>query len=124
MNQKPITIESAYFPPSVNSLFANVAGKGRVRTKRYREWAAASGWDFLGKGSITGPFTVSIILSRKKRRSNADLDNYAKGIVDLLVSHKIVEDDRLMEKLSMEYGDCDGFYVEVTPYPITESERK
>lgn len=115
-----ITIQSEYFPPSVNSLFANVAGRGRVRTKRYREWAAASGWDCAGKGSITGPFTISIILSRYKRRKNADLDNLAKAILDLIVEHKIVEDDRLLEKLSLEWGECQGFYAEITPYQMNE----
>jgi Holliday junction resolvase RusA-like endonuclease len=112
-----IKIESTYFPPSTNSLFANVAGRGRVRTKRYREWAAAAGWDLQGKGSIPGPFVIDIILSRKKRRSNADLDNHGtKAILDLLVSHKIIEDDSLAEKISIEWGDCEGFYLELRPY--------
>ena len=118
-----ITIQSEHFPPSVNSLFANVSGRGRVRTKRYREWAAASGWDCQGKGSITGPFTAAIILSRKHRRSNADLDNRVKPLLDLLQAHKVIEDDKYLEKLTVEWGDCKGFYIEITPYPITESER-
>ncbi len=112
-----ITIESTAFPPSVNSLFRNVAGKGRVRTKRYKEWSSAAGWDCLRKGSITGPFTISIILSRKKRRKNADLDNHGtKAILDLLVAHKIIEDDKYAERISIEWGDCEGWYAEVRPY--------
>ena len=31
-------------PPSVNALFANVAGEGRVRSARYKQWATAAGW--------------------------------------------------------------------------------
>lgn len=103
----------------MNTLFANVAGRGRVRTKRYKEWAAASGWDCLRKGSITGPFTIAIILSRKKRRKNADLDNHGtKAILDLLVSHRIIEDDSLAERISIEWGDCTGWFAEISPYTL------
>jgi len=115
---KVITIESEHFPPSTNSLFANVAGRGRVRSKRYREWASAAGWDYNGKGSITGPFEVAIILSRKKARANSDLDNYAKAVIDMLVTHKIVEDDHLLQRLTLEYGDCKGFFCEVRSFFI------
>lgn len=112
-----ITIQSIHFPPSVNSLFANVAGRGRVRTKRYKEWAAAAGWDLNGKGQIPGPFIIDIILSRKKRRKNADLDNHGtKAILDLLVTHGVIEDDSLAERITIEWGDCTGFYVELRPY--------
>ena len=111
-----ITITSEHFPISVNALFANVAGRGRVRTKRYNEWAQAAGWDCLGKGSITGPFQASIIISRKRARANADLDNFPKGIIDLMVKHGIVEDDHLLQRLTIEYGDCTGFCIELRPY--------
>ncbi len=112
-----VTIQSEHFPPSVNVLFRNVPGKGRVRTKRYKDWAAASGWDCNGKGSISGAFTISIILSRKKRRKNADLDNHGtKAILDLLVTHKVIEDDCLAEKISIEWGDCEGWYAELRPW--------
>lgn len=109
-----ITVQSVHFPISTNALFANIPGRGRVRSKRYKEWAAAAGWDANGKGSISGPFALNIILSRSKRRSNADLDNLSKGIIDLLVAHKIVDDDKYLERMTLAWGDCDGFHVEVS----------
>lgn len=111
-----ITIQSEHMPPSTNGLFANVAGKGRVRSKRYREWANAAGWDMNGKGTIPGPYSLSLILSRKKRRKGQDLSNLVKAIEDLMVTHKIVEDDSLAERITLEWGDCDGFYAEVRPF--------
>lgn len=114
-----ITIESQHFPPSTNSLFANMAGKGRVRTKRYKEWANAAGWDCKRKGTIAGPFNIAIILSRKHRRKNADLDNHGtKAILDLLVAHKVIDDDSLAERITVEWGDCDGWFCEVRPHFI------
>lgn len=119
-----VTIESDFFPPSVNSLFRNVAGKGRVRTKRYREWASASGWACNGRGAVSGPFTIAIILSRHKRRKNADLDNHGtKAILDLLVSHKVIDDDSLAERITVEWGDCQGWYAEVRSFHNPEKEE-
>ena len=43
-NQSAIILTGLALPPSVNQLFANVAGKGRVRTGRYRAWAQVAGW--------------------------------------------------------------------------------
>lgn len=112
-----VTITSEHYPPSTNSLFGNVAGRGRIRTKRYREWASAAGWDCNGRGSITGPFAISIILSRKKRRKNSDLDNHGtKAILDLLVAHKVIDDDSLAEHITLEWGDCDGWCAEIRPW--------
>lgn len=115
-----ITVESEHFPVSVNALFANVAGRGRVKTKRYKDWQQAAGWDANGKGTIKGPFELRLILSRKKRRKGQDLSNLVKCVEDLLVTHGIVEDDSLNERLVLAWGDCKGFHAEVSPYkPVT-----
>ena len=111
-----ITIQSDHFPPSVNNLFATIAGGRRIRSKRYNEWANAAGWDCNGKGTIPGPFEIAIIVSRAHRKATADLDNRIKAILDLLVAHKVIEDDKHCERLSIEWGNCAGFYVEVRPY--------
>lgn len=112
-----IVVQSDHFPISTNALFANVAGRGRVRTKRYKEWAQAAGWDCNGKGSISGPFELRLVLSRRKRRKGQDLSNLIKCVEDLLVAHGIVEDDSLNEKITLAWGDCTGFYAEVCPFP-------
>lgn len=112
-----IVVQSDHFPISTNALFANVAGRGRVRTKRYKDWAAAAGWDCNGKGSISGPFELRLVLSRRKRRKGQDLSNLVKCVEDLLVAHGIVEDDSLNEKITLAWGDCTGFYAEVTSSP-------
>ena len=110
-----ITITSPHVPPSVNSMFRNVAGKGRVRTQRYRDWAAAAGWDCNGKGKIEGEFDFRLIVSRAKSRKNSDLDNRIKPVMDLLQTHGIIENDSLCQSIQVAYGDCEGFCVEVSP---------
>lgn len=118
-----ITVTSDHMPPSVNNLFATVAGGKRIRSKRYNEWANAAGWDCNGKGSIPGPFELHLILSRKHRRKGQDLDNLIKAPMDLFVAHGLVEGDHLCERVSAEYGDCTGFYAEIRPYSCRYDQK-
>ena len=111
-----ITVTSDHMPPSTNNLFSTVASGRRIRSKRYNEWASAAGWDANGKGSIHGPFVVRLILSRKKRRKGQDLDNLVKAPMDLLVTHGIVESDSLCEQITVAWGDCSGFSIEITAW--------
>lgn len=82
-------------PPSANSLFANVPGRGRVRTERYRTWANAAAWAMKLDGTkarswktITGPVALTIICGAR-----GDLDNKIKALADLLVSAAVLKDD-------------------------------
>jgi Holliday junction resolvase RusA-like endonuclease len=84
-------------PPTTNSLFANVKGVGRVRTKKYRSWCEMAGADLFTQkvsGTAPVPCCVSIIVvGGKGFNENRDLDNCAKGVLDLLVSQGILEGD-------------------------------
>lgn len=103
-------------PPSTNQLYANVAGKGRVKSERYIQWQNAAGWDFQ-RGHISGPFTAEIIICSSRRNKRRDLDNFAKPILDLLVKHGVVDDDSLCQELHMAWGEAaSGMRVTVKPY--------
>lgn len=80
--------------PSTNGLYANVAGKGRVKSQRYRVWANAAGWAMKLDGdkprtwnTITGPVSVEIISGGRK-----DVDNN-KAVLDLLTDMAVIGDD-------------------------------
>lgn len=85
---------SVPMPPSLNNVFLNVPGKGRVRSKAYRSWAEEAGWMVKAKrnGLLTGEMNVLIDICPPNRRS-FDLDNRMKPLLDLLVSCGIIEDD-------------------------------
>lgn len=100
-----IIIESEHMPPSTNNLFANIPGKGRVKSERYHGWLMAAGWDCRRKPKIIGPFRISLVFSRGKRRKGSDLDNKIKPILDLLVKHMIIEDDSLCESITAEWKE-------------------
>lgn len=90
-------------PPSSNSLFAN-AKKGRVRTKNYNAWRTEAGWMLKQQKPkpIQGPVSIAYEVEDAGR---GDLDNYAKAVLDVLVSHGMIEGDgrAVVRKISMEW---------------------
>ncbi len=103
--QKPITISSEHAAPSTNGLYANKAGKGRVKSERYNGWLEAAGWDCKRKGSVHGPYALHIVIGSHTRHKLADLDNKIKCLNDLFVKHQIVDDDKLCEEINIRYGE-------------------
>lgn len=102
-------------PPSVNSMFRNVPGVGRVRTSDYKSWerkASAAltfaSWEMPGR-----PYTVTL---RFNVNHQSDIDNRVKPVLDLLVRHKVIDGDqwvnalhvyrdRSIEGCTVEFGD-------------------
>ena len=107
------------FPPSVNSLYANVPGKGRVKTDRYRTWANAAGWSIRAQRPRpipVGPYQITVTVQRKGDGRRRDLENFIKAVSDLLVEHKIIPDDHFEERIEMQWSDAvTGCVVELTP---------
>ena len=84
-------------PPSVNALFANAAGKGRVRSARYKQWAIAAGWRLQSQRSnwpTIAPGQSYCIALRLPVDYRSDIDNAGKAPIDLLVSLGVVPDDK------------------------------
>lgn len=105
-------------PPSVNKMYRNVQGVGRVKTSVYKSWIEAAGWGIVHKDlSIPGPVVVSMAIPTNNRR---DLDNHAKPILDLLVLHKVIDSDRCktVRGISMHWHDDSQVEVTVEPAAI------
>lgn len=82
------------YPPSVNQLYLNAPGKGRVKTPKYREWIEKAS-ELVGvqdppqlKGWVS--VYAQVIKPDGRRR---DIMNLEKGISDLLCVHRVIEDD-------------------------------
>lgn len=97
------------FPPSVNSLFFNVRGRGRVKTKRYSDWIVDAGMAAkaqmrLHDYRVEGPFGLEAIAYRPDKRKR-DLDNLLKPILDLLGPKTlgVIEDDHLCQSIKIEW---------------------
>lgn len=104
------------YPPATNNLYANVPGKGRVKTERYAGWLDESGWRIAAQrpGRIVGPFATEITVTRPDNRRR-DLDNMLKPVLDCLVRHRVIPDDSLGQRHTIQWSDDgDGVRVVVT----------
>ena len=80
-------------PPSTNELWRNRPG-GRVRTRVYDDWRGHAGWRLREQrpGCVAG--SVLVMISVERGSAAADIDNRIKALLDLLVEHKVIEDDK------------------------------
>lgn len=94
------------FPPSVNSAYRNVPGRGRVKTKAYKDWwaEAAIMARLQQRGSIEGHYAFHMKADRPDRRCR-DLGNLEKVTHDLCVQLGFVADDSLCERILLEWTD-------------------
>jgi Holliday junction resolvase RusA-like endonuclease len=92
-------------PPSTNNLYLN-ARRGRVIAPDYRQWKATAGKALTAAkvAPVHGNVDVSIQVPRNNRR---DVDNYAKAVLDLLVSHRVIDDDRHIQALHIAKLDLE-----------------
>lgn len=89
-------------PPSANDLFANVPGKGRVRTEKYRSWATTAGWMIKSQNinhQVPG-LGWSVAIEARINHSR-DLDNILKPTLDLLVALRLIGDDRYVDQITL-----------------------
>jgi Holliday junction resolvase RusA-like endonuclease len=84
-------------PPSVNAAYANVAGKGRVKTTAYRQWEKNADGEALAAGLFSGrrqsAAKGATIVLRLPLGIRGDVDNRIKPLLDYLVSRQFTCDD-------------------------------
>jgi Holliday junction resolvase RusA-like endonuclease len=101
-------------PPSTNNLFRNVPGKGRVRTKAYKEWIARAGWEVKIQRVVPVAGRVRMLIEGLTR---IDLDNI-KAVPDLVKKLGYIEDDRLVRHLTVIGADTDPGHITVSIWPM------
>ncbi len=91
------------YPPTTNNLFTN-AVKGRVKSLRYRKWLTVAGQNIMAQGRrrINGQVSLSIAVTKPDNRKR-DLSNLIKAVEDMLVSMAVIEDDSLIQRISIQW---------------------
>jgi len=86
----------AHLPPSVNAIWRFTKNGKMYRTKEYMTWRNGEGWNvnaqMRGQHCFIGP--VFITVAMKRPNANSDLDNRAKGILDLLAHLEVIANDK------------------------------
>lgn len=106
------TILNIPVPPSVNGMFANKAARGgkpggRFKTKEYKNWIAEAGWSIREQMTAEGcdpvPGRVLVVIGVERKSLQADIDNRCKAVLDLLVTQKVIEDDRWVTGIALSW---------------------
>lgn len=102
-------------PISTNALYRAYARGGRVctiKSEAYRAWITLAGQELelQSPPRVVGAYGLRIAVPRKCR---LDLDNCCKGLIDLIVTHGVVDGDgpRHMQKLEVYRGSDDQMTV-------------
>lgn len=107
-------------PPSVNEMFRNVRGKGRVKTKVYADWRGHADWYVRSQrpGRLRGHVVLIISIERLSR--NADVDNRVKAILDLLVACRVIDDDRYVVAFAVSWAPAANKLARVLILPAAD----
>lgn len=89
-----ITTLTVPSPPSVNAMFKNIPGKGRAKTQAYKDWIGHAGWVLRSQRPTPVHGPVIVLVGVERTSLSADVDNRIKALFDLLVTHKVIEDDK------------------------------
>jgi len=115
------------YPPTANNIFINVKRGGRVKTPEYRAWITEAGHmlNLQKPIQVKGPAKVLITAVRPDKRRR-DIANLEKPILDLLVAHRVLEDDCLVESLTLEWvsDNLSGVSVTITPLATKVGDLK
>lgn len=102
-------------PPSINHAFVNVPRRGRVKSKAYRDWRTQAGWALQSQPHAKVPGRVVVDIAVRRPSPNADVDNRIKPVLDLLVLHHVIDDDKNVARVSARWADVDACVVTVRP---------
>ena len=110
-------------PPSTNAIWRFTRGGKMYRTAEYMTFIRAEEWNLAPQLKTQHKFTgpVFITVAMKRPRSNSDIDNRAKGILDLLQHVTAIDNDRNVMGLNL-YWSADlpaGVAAEIT---ITQAD--
>lgn len=87
-------------PPSVNEIYRNVPGVGRVKSSTYKKWIDAAGWMLKSQrpGKLEGRYKLLVLIGPTR----ADIGNLEKALSDLLQSHGVVSNDNKADSILLE----------------------
>jgi Holliday junction resolvase RusA-like endonuclease len=114
-----MTVLTLPFPISVNAMFADGLSR-RVKSQRYYDWIVEAGYALNRQHppQIFGQVELKYEVEEKPDKIRRDVENYAKGVSDLLVKHKVIlaDDNTVVRKITMEWNPLvKGVRITISP---------
>jgi Holliday junction resolvase RusA-like endonuclease len=104
------------FPISANRLWRKSRSVIHI-SREYKTWKIeAEGWFMQQKKAtkpVAGNFNYHITLDERRRKQARDGDNRGKCVLDFIQRMGLIEDDKLANKGTWEWGQADGCIVTV-----------
>jgi Holliday junction resolvase RusA-like endonuclease len=105
-------------PPSANRLYANIPGKGRIKTRAYKRWRLDAILSIFAQVRadfrVGGPVALSFCVPAAMR---GDLDNRIKATIDALVGSRRIDDDKHVCSITILRGGADKGKIHIKAEP-------
>lgn len=113
----PIEIVLQFMPPSTNNLFANIPGKGRVKSAEYNRWLIHAGMLVHTQCKTRMAERCDITIALEDCHPTADVSNHIKAVEDLLVKVGVIADDnaKFVRSVRAVWADIEGCRIEIWP---------
>lgn len=98
------TVVTVPIPPSTNALFKTLRTGRRAKSAAYKDWLLEAGWRLRMQKPAKVPGFVVLLISVDRDSMAADIDNRCKALIDLLVAHKIIDDDKHVTALAISWA--------------------
>lgn len=110
-------------PPSTNNLFGTRGAQRRCKTTRYAAWSRSAAWEIRAQrpGRLEGAVWIEIALERPDAHRR-DCSNFIKGIEDALVDAGVIEDDSLVERVTVCWLPTRGDRAHITVGPAESTQ--
>lgn len=111
-------------PPSVNQLFKNLPGKGRVKTDKYFDWRAFAVTAIRRQqpAAITG--RVVILFGVERLSLSADIDNRIKAMLDAMCEARVIADDKFVTAFAISWLPAANGLAHVQVLPVGRLDLK
>ncbi len=98
------TVLTLPYPPTANNLFPTGKGGKRFISPEYKVWKQAAGLMLNAQRPRPIPGAISALYEfRKPDNRRRDVTNCEKAVSDLLVTHGVIEDDCLIEDITLRW---------------------
>jgi Holliday junction resolvase RusA-like endonuclease len=90
-------------PPSVNELYRNLPGRGRVKTGVYDDFVRRGVASIRSQSVMPVPGRVVVIFGVERMSASADIDNRLKSMLDTIVKAGVIGDDNLVTAIAVSW---------------------
>lgn len=109
-------------PPSVNQVFRNVRGRGRVKTSAYIDWRAyaVTSIRLQHVRLVTG--RVVVVFGVERASLTSDIDNRVKAMLDAMVEAGVIDDDKFVTAFAVAWLPSANGLAHVQVLPVQRLE--